>query len=124
MIVRESIKFERGIDPKKSMNIGNPWIKIKPGDWIECIKRLIVEDETIVFTSPNSKILDGDSWIFDVGNAARVKMLESKKEGTELFLRLIPMKGITDLKYLGMFNNIEGFANIDTWAKYFKIVRQ
>ena len=133
MIVRESINFERGIDPKRSMEIGlSKWVDIKPGDMLECIKRLVVEGgkmEYLFFADPSKRKMTGNDYTFDLGNVAIVKL---KRSSDPLNLSIIPFDNFDEAKeyhqkdmrqYTGtLFSTIEGKAPILTWSKYFRIV--
>jgi len=130
MIVRESLDFERGQDPKVSMDIGNKWTRLKVGDLIECIKEVIVDEENhqeyLTFREYTPGAYLGDSqYYFIPGNIGVVKNIaDLQEEG--LRITIIPAetreeaKGITPNSRI--FSTTKGTAPIETWAKYFKVL--
>ena len=137
MIVRESINFERGVEPKVSMGIGNKWARIKKGDIIECIRRVLVKYDResqldyLAFMPPDKIDNDPRDYYFDIGNVAIAD--EIREENGSLKMVLIPMddekgaleiqKRITGLSRV-LYARIPGDASIETWAKYFKVTHQ
>jgi len=128
--LEESLNFERGQDPKVSMDIGNKWARIKVGDIIECIKEVIVEgggsQEFLTFKEYVQDAYLGDSdYYFIPGNAGVVKNVVNLPD-VGLRISIIPVqdkeeaKGINPLSPL--FSPTKGTAPIDTWAKFFRVV--
>jgi hypothetical protein len=129
MIVRENINFERGIDPKISMDIGNKWTRIKVGDVIECVKRTIVRAKRrnldyISFEEYSNEIfLRGQDYAFDPGNIAIIQSVE-KNEGN-IILSVIPFESKEDtlgIKDLAYYISIRGNAPMEKWAEFFKVI--
>ena len=131
--LQESINFERGQDPKQSMDIGNKWTRLKVGDIIECIKEVIVEGrdsgEFLIFKDyiPGSGQYLGDrDYYFIPGNLGLVKTIVDLQEHG-LRITIIPgetlkeLEGI-DLNKSYLLSTTKGTAPIETWAKYFKVL--
>ena len=130
MIVRESINFERGQDPKISMDIGNKWTRIKPGDTIECIREVMVEwkdaGEFLVFKDyvPGAYLGDRD-YYFIPGNAGVIKnIVDLQEAGLRIAIIAVEKKedavGIRHSSPL--HSTVKGTAPIEIWAKYFKVL--
>jgi hypothetical protein len=136
MIVRESINFERGLDPKESMNIGNPWTKLKKGSIIECIKPAIVEEltkgEYLILIDPEEyKNKQGNYYIFSQGNVAILRGVHLSSTEEVLACSLIPFDDISyipdeeSLKKgkLTIYSSISARERISSWKEYFKIIK-
>jgi hypothetical protein len=138
MIVRENINFERGIDPKEAMSIGNLWVRMKLGNIIECIKPLSVEKtgekEYLAFQILNNK--QGNYYTFEEYQAAVVKKAHFFEDRGVLEMWIIPaddLKSALNLRNniisieksnkLSIFSSIYGKEKIETWKEYFKIIQ-
>jgi hypothetical protein len=129
MIIKESLNFERGQDPKISMDIGNKWARIKVGDIIQCIRETDVEvkdsGEFITFKDPVSETyLENRDYYIEIGNLGYIKTIANLQEYFRI--TIIPGKTIEDFEGIGPFSNlfstIKGTTTIDIWAKYFKVL--
>jgi hypothetical protein len=136
--LEESVHFERGSDPKVSMDIGNKWTRIKPGDIIECIRKNVVRErnnqdiftfEDYIFT-PETYLGDKD-YYFDLGNVAFIKQIVDFEDKSGLRISIIPFSSEeevresikrTDLLSKSLYSTVKGTAPISTWAKYFKVL--
>jgi hypothetical protein len=131
--LEESVNFERGIEPKVSMDIGNKWTRIKPGDIIECIKEVIVEGrgsgEFLTFRDyiPGA-YLGGSDYYFIPGNFGVIKNVVDLQE-VGLRINLLPYETReeaerVDIKKstIALYSATKGTAPIDVWAKYFKVL--
>ncbi len=133
MIVREHLDFERGQDPKISMDIGNKWTHIKVGDIIECTKEVIVErrdsGEFLTFKDYISGAYLGDrDYYFSPGNMGLIKTIVDLQEAG-LRITIIPAETIEELEGINLnkpssslFYTTKGTAPISIWAKYFKVL--
>jgi hypothetical protein len=127
--LEESINFERGIDPKVSMDIGNKWTRIKVGDIIECSRPTIIREsnnmEFLEFEDYTEGEYLGDrDYVFEIGNVAYIKtIVDFGVEG--LRISIIPFeteKEARELKNLALYSAIKGTAPISKWAKFFKVL--
>jgi hypothetical protein len=128
--LQESVNFERGIEPKVSMDIGNKWTRIQIGDIIECTKEVIVEgknnQEYLTFRdyAPGAYLGDND-YYFIPGNVGVVRNVVDLQE-VGLRITIIPAEtkeeaeGIKPTSIL--YSTTKGTAPIETWAKYFKVL--
>ena len=138
MIVRESLNFERGLDPKKSMDIGmTGFDQIKRGDVLQCIKTCWIKQYNLNFyqgRNPAWRTDDGSEGSeFEVGMYGVIDNTPDKWKD-KLILDVIPFEGAKDAKevsdslkkspnYGMLLSKVIGVANPNTWKKHFKIVR-
>lgn len=137
--LEESVHFERGVEPKVSMDIGNKWTRIKPGDVIKCIRKTVVEEKNNLDFLTFKDYVDGQylgdrDYYFDPDNVAVIKYVVDLGENAGLRITIIPFsseKEARDIKidsqsleYLSktLYATVKGTAPIDTWAKYFKVL--
>jgi DNA-directed RNA polymerase subunit H (RpoH/RPB5) len=130
--VQETQNFERGQDPKISMDIGNKWTRIKVGDMIECIRRTVVEEKSnqdfLTFKDYiNGQYLGDSDYSFDPGNIGVIKTIVDLQE-VGLRITIIPFEtkkeaiSININKFSSLYSPVKGTAPIDTWSKYFKVL--
>jgi hypothetical protein len=130
MIVRERLDFERGIDPKISMDIGNKWVRIKSGDIIECIKRTIIREKDdqdfITFEEYFDEIYFGDrDYTFDVGNVAVIKSVEGDEKNLSIkMVGFMTKEEALESRNLALYPVTKGSAPIETWAQFFKVINR
>lgn len=139
MIVRESLNFERGIDPRKAMDIGMVGFdQIKRGDIVECIKVCWIRKGMLSFypgTNPSWRTAEEDDEVieFEKGTYGVVHLTPDKWKD-KLILDLIPFEGAKDAKEVSenlrknpnyglILSKVIGVANINTWRRHFKVVR-
>ena len=139
MIVRESLNFERGLDPKKSMDIGmTGFDQIQRGDVLECIKVCWIRKGMLSFyqgTNPSWRTAEEDDRVeeFPPGTYGVIHLTPDKWKD-KLILDIIPFEGARDAKevsekikespnYGQMLSKVIGAANPNTWKRHFKIVR-
>jgi hypothetical protein len=136
MIVRENINFERGLEPKESMNIGNPWTRVKKGSIIECIKSAIVEEltkgEYLILIDPEQyQNKQGNYYTFSEGNVAILRGVHLSPSEEVLACSLIPFDDISlipdeeSLKKgkLTIYSSISARERISSWKEYFKVIK-
>ena len=136
--LEESVNFERGTDPKVSMDIGNKWTRVRPGNFIECIRTIIVEDkfnqDFLTFKDYIYGQYMGDrDYYFEPGNVAAIKQIVDFKEKAGLRITIIPFTSEkearesikkTDAESLSkvLYSTVKGTASISVWGKYFKVL--
>jgi len=137
MIVRESLNFERGLDPKKSMDIGmTGFDQIKRGDIVVCIKRCWIRGFYLNFyegTNPSWRNDDSEPSEYEVGMYG-VVYTNPDDWKDRLILDIIPLERAEDAleisnslnkdsNYGVLLSKVIGVAVPNTWKRHFKIVR-
>jgi hypothetical protein len=131
-------QFIRGIDPKVSMDIGNKWTRVQPGDIIECIRTTIIEEKSnqdfLTFKDYIHGQYMGDrDYYFEPGNVAVIKQIVDLEEKAGFRITIIPFTSEkearesikkTDVESLSkvLYSTVKGTAPISIWGKYFKVL--